>query len=490
MKKIFFLFFLLSSFISLSQSLTARVVDANNNPIAFVTVQTSDNTGVITNEEGYFTISSNEVTNNELTFSCLGFTTLTISINKIKENDYIIKLEEFISELNKVYLSNTTPNADEIIRKVNLNLSNNYRDEKVTYNFFHRNTAYADFDRFEVKINKASGLRKKQLTGVNKSIDSLTNSIINSNTVYFQDYLGDLMIDSKKEAKLEVHKATSLVDHKNNFSLDNVQEKAQHLILKYLDTTMTYKLKTGIIKVEDSLSLRSSKKKSEEKKDTYNIKSLKSDTHNMIHASQTYDNTFLRKIIDPERYKYEFVDVTSYNGELVYIISFRPRKAKSKYAGTLYITDETFAVIKLDYDFGKGKRGEKFNFKLLLGIKYVENINSGTIIYQKSENGIYAPKYIKEEEGHYFYVNRPLKFIENSSRKNKVGFNFTIEGSAKAKNEVFIISDNDLDLSKFNAYKELKEIPYERLTRYNPSIWKNYNAIEPLEEMKSFNAEN
>ena len=187
MKKIFFLFFLLPSHLIFSQSLTARVVDANNNPIAFATVQISENTGVITNEEGYFTINSSEANNDELTFSCLGFTTITISIDKIKDNDYIIQLEEFISELNKVYLSNTTPNADEIIRKVNLNLSNNYRDEKVTYNFFHRNTAYADFNRFEVKINKASGMRKRQLEGVNKSIDSLTNSIINSNTVYFQE---------------------------------------------------------------------------------------------------------------------------------------------------------------------------------------------------------------------------------------------------------------------------------------------------------------
>ncbi|MFK2820231.1 carboxypeptidase-like regulatory domain-containing protein [Flavobacteriaceae sp. LMIT009] len=490
MKKIFFLFFLLPSHLIFSQSLTARVVDANNNPIAFATVQISENTGVITNEEGYFTINSSEANNDELTFSCLGFTTITISIDKIKDNDYIIQLEEFISELNKVYLSNTTPNADEIIRKVNLNLSNNYRDEKVTYNFFHRNTAYADFNRFEVKINKASGMRKRQLEGVNKSIDSLTNSIINSNTVYFQDYLGDLMIDNKKKTKLEVHKATSLVDNKNNFSLDNVQEKAQHLILKYLDTTMTYKLKTGIIKIEDSLSLRSSEKKSEEKENTYDVSNLKGDTHRMVRSSQVYDNSFLRKIVDPERYKYEFIDVTSYNGELVYMIGFRPRKAKSKYAGTLYITDETFAVIKLDYDFGKGKRGEKFNLRLLLGIKYVENINSGTIIYQKSESAIYVPKYIKEEEGHYFYVNRPIKFIENSSRKNKVGFNFTIEGSAKAKNEVYIISNADLDLARFNAYKELKEIPYERLKRYDASIWKNYNAIEPLEEMKTFNAEN
>lgn len=488
-KVIILLSFICSHFIT-AQNLTAKVVDKNNNPIAFATVQTSQNSGVITNEEGYFTILLENTVNNELIFSCLGFTTTTVAIEDIINNDYIVTLEEFVSELNKVYLSNTTPDANEIIRKVNENLSNNYKDEKVSYNFFHRNTAYADFNRFEVKMNKASGLRKKQLSGVNQSIDSLTKSIINSNTVYFQDYLGDLMIDTKKDTKLKVYKATSLVDQKNNFSLDNAQAKAQHLILKYLDTTMTYKLKTGIIKIEDSLSLGSSEKKSEDKKETYDISHLKGDTHGMVRSAQTYDNSFLRKIIDPERYKYQFQDITSYNGELVYIIDFQPRKAKSKYAGTLYVTDETYAVIKLDYGFGKGKRGEKFNLKLLLGVKYVENINSGTIIYQKNENNMYAPKYIKEEEGHYFYVNRPIKFIENSRDKNKVGFNFVIEGSAKAKNEVYIITGNALNMENFNAYTEPKEIPYQKLKKYDPNIWKNYNAIEPLEEMKSFKAEN
>ena len=45
-------------------------------------------------------------------------------------------------------------------------------------------------------------------------------------------------------------------------------------------------------------------------------------------------------------------------------------------------------------------------------------------------------------------------------------------------------------METFNTYTELKEIPYQRLKQYDPSIWKNYNAIEPLEEMKSFNAKN
>ncbi|NIX65311.1 carboxypeptidase-like regulatory domain-containing protein [Gaetbulibacter sp. S0825] len=468
------------------QSLTAKVVDSNNNPIPFATVQTDQDSGVITNEEGFFTIDLEDVASNEITFSCLGFASRSISIEAIKNNNNIIVLEEFIDELSKVFLSNSKPNADDIIQKVNNNLAKNYKHDNQTVQFFHRNTAYADFDRFEAKVTKASGMRKKQHEGVNKSLDSLTRTIVNSNTMYFQDYLGDLMIKNRKEAKLNIHKATSLVDNSKNFSLDNVQTKAQDIILKYLDTTLTYKLKTGLIKVEDSLSLKSDNNNDKDNENIYDIKNLKGETHGLLHDAQTYNDSFLRKIINPELYNYEFVDVTGFNGELVYIINFKPRKAKSKYAGKLYIADETFAVIKLDYDFGKGKRGEKFNLKLLLGIKYVENINKGTIIFQKNADSTYSPKYINQEEGRYFYVNRPIKFIENSREKNKVGFNFLIEGSARSKKELFIINKSSLNQSEFSSFTEAEDVPYQKLKQYDPSIWKTHNAIEPLAEMKRF----
>lgn len=468
------------------QSLTAKVVDSNNNPIPFATVQTNEDSGVITNEEGFFTIDLEDVASNEITFSCLGFASHSISIEAIKNNNNIIVLEEFIDELSKVFLSNSKPNADDIIQKVNNNLAKNYKHDNQTVQFFHRNTAYADFDRFEAKVTKASGMRKKQHEGVNESLDSLTRTIVNSNTMYFQDYLGDLMIKNRKEAKLNIHKATSLVDNSKNFSLDNVQTKAQDIILKYLDTTLTYKLKTGLIKVEDSLALKSDNNNDKDNEDIYDIKNLKGETHSLLHDAQTYNDSFLRKIINPELYNYEFVDVTGFNGELVYIINFKPRKAKSKYAGKLYIADETFAVIKLDYDFGKGKRGEKFNLKLLLGIKYVENINKGTIIFQKNADSTYSPKYINQEEGRYFYVNRPIKFIENSREKNKVGFNFLIEGSARSKKELFIINKSSLNQSEFSSFTEAEDVPYQKLKQYDPSIWKTHNAIEPLAEMKRF----
>ncbi len=480
------LLFVLISYFGYSQSLTAKLIDTSNNPIPFATIETAKNKGVISNDEGVFTINLKDVSNNSIEINCLGFSTKKITIKEISANNNIIILEEHINELNQVYISNTKPNADEIIAKVNQNLSNNYNHENQSYNLFFRNTSYMDFNRLEFTIDKASGIRKKKLAGANQSLDSLMQAIKNTKAVHFRDYLANLYIKNKEEAKLDVAKATSLIDKNQNVSIDQIQENAQHLILKYLDTTKTYKLKTGIIKIEDSLELNNSNNESEENKNEYEVNSLKSETHELLYTSQTYENTTLNKIINADLYKYEFIDTTVFNGELVYIIEYFPRRSKAKYTGKIYVTDDSYAVIKIDYAFAKGKRGEKLNLKFLLGIKYVENIKQGTIIFQKNEDNIYQPQYIKQESGNFFYVNRPLKFIENSPSKNKVLFNFLIEGGMREKNEIYFISNSSLNGNDFNNYKEPKTIKYQKLKQYDPEIWKAYNAIEPLEEMKQF----
>ena len=173
---------------------------------------------------------------------------------------------------------------------------------------------------------------------------------------------------------------------------------------------------------------------------------------------------------------------------MVYTISFKPKRAKAKYTGTLHITDDSYGVLKADYSFSKGKRGSKVNLRLILGVKYIEKISSGTIIFKKNENNWFEPRYIRHEEGHYFYINRPLKFIENSSDRNKTLFNFKIEGIAKHKEELLLTSTTEISSADFNTIKELKIIPYEKQRKYDATIWGGSETLAPTEELKTFDA--
>ena len=124
--------------------------------------------------------------------------------------------------------------------------------------------------------------------------------------------------------------------------------------------------------------------------------------------------------------------------------------------------------------------------KLLLGVKYVENLRTGKIIFNKNAQGTYNLKYAYNDAGSYVYVHRPIKFIENSREGNKVAFDILLEGNINEKQEILVIDAKPLDNAVFNAYKQSKLVKYQELKSYDPSIWKESNVLEPVSEMKQF----
>src|SRR5690606_34219657 len=162
-----------------------------------------------------------------------------------------------------------------------------------------------------------------------------------------------------------------------------------------------------------------------------------------------------------------------------------PKRGSADFEGTFYVSNETFAILKADYKFAKGRQGQKLNLKFLLGVKYIEQNKRGSVIYKKYEDNHYYPNYIIDELDRYFYVDRPLKFKDNDSR-DKVSFDFKIEGVFKEKNEVLIMDEENITTSEYNTYTEKRKIDYETLKAFDPNYWKDYNVLEPLKEMKAF----
>lgn len=475
-----------TSFSLLAQNITAKIIDKNTKlPIPYAAIKIDEFNGVISNEEGFFTLNSKN--KGQITITCLGYKSKSLSIEDLISNKNVITLEESINELNTVYISNKRPNPDTIIARVKKRLKENYDNNLYRHEVFSRETAYVDFENLNFEVEKATHIKKKNLELANTSLDSLTKAIINSKTVHFKDFKGDFFVNNSSDTKLVVYKATELLDQKNSLSFEDVQQKGQNIMLKYLDTTLTYKLKTGLFKIEDSLSLKDESSK-ELDKNEYETNNLKGNVNSILELSQFDDNSTLTNILDNDLYEYSLEDVSYYNNELIYVIRFKPDRSRSKYTGRLYITDESYAITKADIEFAEGKRGEKFNLKLLLGVKYIENVYKVTLIYRKNVENKYELQYAKDEEGSYFYVSRPLKFIENSPQKNKTSFDFTIEGNIVSKKELLITSSSKISTSVFESIKPEKTVPYLKLDKYDPTIWGEDRTLEPLEEMKQFNA--
>ena len=418
----------------------------------------------------------------------MGYQTKTLSIQNIKDASFLIELDEAINQLNEVFISNKAPNADSIIAKVRAKIPENYSHELKKHNIFHRTTESVDFKSLDFEIEKASRAKKQSLEAANTELNTLSEKIRESDMIQFTDFKGAFYSLNKDSSKLVVNKVTKLMDFKNDFSVDHIQEKAQKIMLRYLDTTKTYKLKTGIFKIEDSLFLK--KKKSEEgKNNELQLGYLNKQTRGLLKRGQFYKSSFLKGLLNPDYYEYTFEDITYNNNELNYIISFTPRKAKAKYTGKLFVSDGDHAMTRVNYSYYKNRHGEKLNLKLILGIKYIVNLSKGLFLFEKGLDNKYYPKYIKRTTGSYFYVNRDLKFIENAQGRNKIGFSIKIEGDNLSKEELLFTGHNTLNLTDFTAVKQAKVIPVKTLGKFEKTLWENEETLEPLVEMKAFGNE-
>jgi hypothetical protein len=197
-------------------------------------------------------------------------------------------------------------------------------------------------------------------------------------------------------------------------------------------------------------------------------------------------------IQSPERYDYTYEGTTYTNqNEFAYILTFKPRKRKAMYVGKLYISESDYAVLRIDYILDEGEKLNNFNMKFLLGIKVSENVSKGTIIYKKrAEDDSYYTQYAASETGNYFYLNRPLKLIELAKgEKDVLALDFKMEANTRNKTEFLNISRTEISEEAIEKVNE-KDFKYINIKYYDPKIWKDYNAIEPLEEMKQFKSIN
>ncbi len=252
-----------------------------------------------------------------------------------------------------------------------------------------------------------------------------------------------------------------------------------------MDTTKTYKVKSGLFKIKDSLSINDSYQ--EKKKSELQMNELKNNSFRQLKRSQIYNNSFLTTILNPKLYEYQIETVAYSHEELTFIINFKPKKGKAKFAGKLYVLESNYAITKLDYSYFDDRQGKKLNLKLFFGIKYIETAKQGTIIYQKNSNNIYQPKYINHQLGNYFYLNRDLTLIENSKDKYKVTSSFKIEGTSSYKQEILFISNTNTSLIEYQNTKQEKAVHIKSLSKFDKGIWNNEETLEPLEEMKRFN---
>ncbi|GAA0714796.1 hypothetical protein GCM10009430_08430 [Aquimarina litoralis] len=485
---------LLSGFILSAQTISSKVVDKKTNePIPYATIELAKNRGVITNEEGKFSITLDEklAQIDSIYISSMGYQKVGIALNAI--SDSIIYIEPKAIELSGVFISNKNLTIDEIIDNVKDNLAQNYSTDLSHKKLFYRQSDFSDLHKINVKFKKST------IKEFNKKFIDSVISIIPRKSAYYTEALCDLYGDYDKQ-KLNIIKGAELYDKSNDGSMEALSDKLEDILKKNVKPNSYLKIKSGWIlgtKVqmdsifdanEEAAEVKEEIEKPNKNEENYFLNYRKSSLKSLLSSMFFQEDSQLNFIDKSGRYRFELIDYTTMDDSSVYIINFEPKRG-ADFKGTMYVNTEDFAIMRVDYENVKNLR----NFGLL-GISFHDTMYKGKTIFAKGEDGKYGVRYIEKTRGNVFGIDRPLKIIEKNKfvkgrrKQNELSLGLDIGAGEISKYEVVVFDTKPITEAEYQNSKENKSIKPQYMSKYDPEFWKGYNIIEPNTAIKQFTA--
>jgi hypothetical protein len=460
-----------------------KIVDsATAEAIPYANVNIAESQNLVSNAEGYFNIPDSFESGASVIVSYLGYQPVRMTVGALKKNPQV-KMTMAEYEIEEVKAQRPNPNT--VMSEVRKALKENYKPLTGTKDriFYRRMDAFTPKE-FDFEITKSTGFSKKALASVNSEIAQLITNTIKRAPKDFTDVMAD-QYRGKGPMKLDVIKGVKFKDERYTTSTDELEKIFTDIVLKHLDTTKYYRVKSGMIGSRDTVSLKKEpKKKSKSEKKPDRVAGLKSSLDQFYRESSPLFPDF-EFIHDPEIYDYKYDGaVFSPEGELVYVIKFTPARRKALYSGKMYVSATDFGLARIDYKMVSGKKKEGINLKLVLGIKFAENLAKGTLLYKREPGEPYYLQYGSIESGVYFYLHRPVKFIELAKiDRDVVAFDLKVEGDTYSKVELLNLTHEDLSAVGYADARE-PQFEYINIKKYDPELWKEHVAIEPVEEMR------
>jgi len=492
-KTLFVCLFSFGSFAYFAQQISGKVYSKNTlEPIEKVAIATNLNNGTATNVFGIFNL--NLKNSNSVTFSCLGYETKTLSISALKKINYAVYLTETINQLAEIKLRIAKISVDSLLKKSIKSMRENYISEAIQQDIYTIENQKMEFQKLELDLKSSSMMSRTNRKIAQEELNKFSRQLLHQSPKFSKEWVGE--ISSRKEAVsktgelITIQNLNTLFAYNKNtlnkeLSLGYIQEKLQNIVLKHLKKDKTYKIKTGLFKIEDSLSFAKviEMKDAIEKDNSYQEFEVTATISNGLFIKQkNEENFFNQKYYQHQLEKNEFLGTQKY-----YVISFTPKKSKAKFSGKVYIDPIDFTFKKVIYTYADGKRGAHLNLKWALGIKYAENEKSSVLFYEKEKTGKVYTSYYKNSFKNYGYINRPIKFIENSKEKKKMTFNIKLEAMVSENTETLLYNTKFIKKELSRSYKKedimrLKE--YISKEEYELSDWKNGNLI--LQYLKKY----
>tara|TARA_B100000787_G_scaffold131016_1_gene99889 strand:- start:81 stop:1199 length:1119 start_codon:yes stop_codon:yes gene_type:complete len=365
-------------------------------------------------------------------------------------------------------------------------MQENYISKAIQQDIYSIENQKIEFQKLELDLKSSSIMSRKNRKVAQYELEKFSTQLLNQNPKFSKEFKGEIsskkVVQNKTGELINFQNVNTLFAYKKNtlnedLPLSYIQEKLQNIVLKHLKKNKTYKIKSGLFKIEDSLTFAKVIKINNTYQEFEITASKRNIESNGLFINQKNEkNFFNQKYYQHQLEKNEFLGTQKY-----YVISFTPKKSKAKFSGKVYIDPTDFTFKKVIYTYADGKRGEHMNLKWAFGIKYAENERNSVLFYEKEKTGKVYTSYYKSSFKRYGYVNRPIKFIENSKEKEKVTFNIKIGALVSEKTETLLYNTKFIKKESIRSYKKgdiirLKE--YISKEEYELSNWKNRSLIK------------
>ncbi len=485
---IFIYIFLLASLSMHCQSISSRVVDTKTNEgIPYATIQFTEHRGIITNEEGRFSINlkSRLEQQDSIYISSMGYKKTAIHFKATL--DSVIYIEPRAIELNEVYLFNNDLSIDEIIEKVKENLPTNYNREPIKQRLFFRQSSLNTMTKLDIEFEKST------IEELNKKFLDSVVSILPRNASYYTESLCDFY-RKPDEYRLYIEKAAELYDKNNEGSMEALSAKLERIFKENVKPDSYLKIKSGWFgqKVElDSLfdSSDEAAELEDELKDDDNkhfLLSKKEQLHTLYSELFYNDETKLNFIDKSNRYEFKLKGFTALDDDGVYVIEFDPKRSED-FRGTIYVNIEDFAIMRIDYENVNSLKRIK-----LLGLSYEEITYKGTTIFSKGSNNKYDLRFIDKVFGRKMGITRPLSVIEKNKnvkgrrKQNELSMELDIINFNTEKYEIVVFDSELISPGEFSNSVENETVKATYLSSYNPEFWEGYDIMEPNKAIREF----
>jgi len=471
-----------------SQDLTAMVVDAiTGTPIPFATIVTGEHSGLITNEEGVFTITEDQLgrIKDSIFISSMGYEKLGLWQPK---GETTISLAPKTFELAQVFINSNPLSAEEVIENVKENLLSNYSITPSKKKIFFRQSDLNIMNKVDF------GFKKSSIDELNEELFDEIAASIPRKSSYYKEAVGDFYGDYGSH-KLHIDKAAELYDKNKDVSIDALSDRLERIFKENVKPDSYFKIRSGLIgtKIElDSISneneeeaaiVKAEMDNQENPNFQPNIKDRIAELFEQLFFHEDSELDFLDK---SNRYRFTHKNYTFIDDAAVYIIDFEP-KGKKDFKGVLYVNAQDFAIMRLEFENVRPLK--KFG---MFGISYSRSLFKGKMLFAKEGNGGYGVRYMELEDGITFGVDRPLTVIEKNKhvkgrrKQNELALRLDIGTTNISKYELVVFSSESISAAAFEQASENPEVTASYLSKYDPDFWKEYAIMEPNAAIQSF----